>query len=279
MKLIKNINFISKSFLVLLCSILLLNLVACSKAPKDQIQVGVIAGPAVQLMQAVKNIAKSKYGLKIKVIPFTDYTIPNTALANGDIKVNVFQTIPYFQATLKNRGYKLSIVGKTFIYPMAVYSKKVKSLKDLKEGAKVAIPSDPSNEARSLILLQKAGLIKLRNENILTATPSDISSNPKKLKFVALQAAQLPRSLNDVSIAIINSNYAIAAGLNPAKDSIYEEGKDSLYANIIVVRTQDKSKKWVKEFVAAFQTPKVVAAAKKLYNGQAIPAWSNDKKS
>jgi D-methionine transport system substrate-binding protein len=264
------INSIKKIGL-LACTVLL---TACgSHDNKDEIKVGTIAGPDSQLMEVAKQVAKSKYGLDIKIVEFTDYVEPNTALNDGSINANMFQHQPYLNKQNQDRHYHLVAVGKTFVFPMGIYSKKFTSMDSIPQGALVAIPNDPSNEGRALLLLQKAKLITLQDPTDLYATPSNIKDNPKGLQFKELDAAQLSRALADVELAVINSNYAIPAGLSPSKDAMMLEDSYSPYANIIVVRVADSNDPRIKELVSAIQSPEVLKAAKEIFNGQAIPAW------
>jgi D-methionine transport system substrate-binding protein len=251
-----------------------LTLTACgSHDTKGELKVGTIAGPDSQLMEVAKKVAKSKYGLDVKIVEFTDYVEPNTALNDGSINANMFQHQPYLNKQNQDRHYHLVAVGKTFVFPMGIYSQKVKSVADLPQGGLVAIPNDPSNEGRALLLLQKANVITLTDPTDLYATPSNIKDNPKGLKFKELDAAQLARSLADVDLAVINSNYAIPAGLSPSKDALVLEDSKSPYANIIVVRVADMNDPKIKELVSAIQSAEVLQAAKEIFNGQAIPAW------
>lgn len=248
-------------------------LTACGSGDKKILKVGTISGPDTQLMEVAKQVAKKKYNLDIDIVEFTDYIQPNSALNDGNIDANMFQHQAFLNQQIKDRHFKLIVVGKTFVYPMGIYSQKIKNLQHLQQSAIVGIPNDPSNEGRALLLLQKAGLIKLSESAGAYATPSNIVDNPKRLNFKELDAAQLARSLPDVDIAIINTNYAIPAGLSPKKDAIFHEGNDSLYANIIVVRENEAQDPRIKQLVAAIQSEEVVAAAKKIFNDQAIPAW------
>jgi D-methionine transport system substrate-binding protein len=251
---------------------------AChSHEDKTVLRVGTISGPETKLMEVAKDVAKQNYGLDIKIVEFTDYVEPNTALNDGSIEANVFQHQPYLDKQIKDRHYKLVTVGKTFVYPMGVYSHKIKSIGELQPNASVAIPNDPSNEGRALLLLQKAGLIKLKETAGIYASPLDIQDNPKQLKFKELDAAQLARSLDDVDLAVINTNYAIPAGLSPTKDAILHEGSDSPYANIIVVREDELNDPRIKQLVDAIQSEAVLKAAMEIFNGQAIPAWETNK--
>ena len=260
----------------ILCTLIasLCLIAGCQSNDKDVLRVGVISGPESDLLNVAKKVAFDKYGLKVKSVVFNDYTLPNTALADGSIDANVFQHLPYLKATNKARGYDLVSVGKTFIFPMRIYSKKYKSIQEFPEGTTVAIPNDPTNEARALQLFQDAGLIKLNDDGDFT-TVKNISSNPKKLKFKTLDAAQLPRVLDDVTAAAINTTYAITAGLKPSEDAIFSEGLESKYANIIAVRKKEATDERIKEFVAAYQSDEVKSAAKNLFGDEAIAAWGS----
>ena len=173
-------------------------------------------------------VAKKQYGINIKIVEFSDYSMPNAALNEGGLDANVFQHVPYLENAIKNKHYDLVAIGKTFIYPVGIYSKTLKNVNQIQTGAKVAIPNDPSNEARALLLLEKAGLIKLKKGIDTNATYLDIVSNPKKLDIKELDAAELPRTLDDVALAVINSNYAVAAGLSPEKNAIFLEDSSRL---------------------------------------------------
>lgn len=225
-------------------------------AQDKPLKIGVTAGPHAQIFEQVKKIAE-KDGLKIQIVEFSDYVQPNAALAAGDLDANSYQHKPYLDQQVKDRGYKLVSAGYTVNYPIGLYSKKVKNLTDLKQGAKFGIPNDPTNGGRVLLVLQDKGLIKLRPEAGLKATPLDVIDNPKKLKFVELDAAQLARSLDDLDAAAINTNFALSAGLNPAKDAIAQESAKSPYVNIIVVREQDKDKAWVAKLVKAYHSDEI----------------------
>lgn len=257
-----------------ICAILLiLALSACGAEDKNTLRVGTISGPETELMEVAKQVAKDKYGLNIKIIEFTDYIQPNTALNDKSIDANMFQHQPYLDQQIKDRHYKLIAVAKTFVFPMGIYSNKIKNIKDIPTGSLVAIPNDPSNEGRALLLLQKTGLIHLKPSAGLYATPQDITNNPKQLKFKELDAAQLSRSLPDVGIAIINTNYAVPAGLSPTKDAIFHEDKNSPYTNLIVIREDENNDPRIKQFISAFQSEEVLNAAKKIFNNQAIASW------
>lgn len=244
-------------------------------AENQVIKVGTISGPDEQTWAVVQKIAKSE-GLDVKIVTFNDYVQPNAARDAGDLDANAFQHQPYLDSQIKQRGYKLATAGLTYISPIGVYSKKLKAVKDLQQGAKVAIPNDPSNENRALLLLQAQGLIKLKagaGTNGSSATTLDIADDPKKLKLLELDAAQLPRSLSDVDAAVINTNYALAAGLQPTKDAIAREDVHSPYANLIAVRAQDKDKPWVKKLVAAYHSQQVRDFINTQFKGAMVPSF------
>jgi D-methionine transport system substrate-binding protein len=241
-------------------------------AQDKPLKVGVTGGPHAQIMEFVKKIAE-KDGLKLQVVEFSDYIQPNAALAAGDLDANSYQHLPYLEAQIKDRGYKFVNAGYTITFPMGVYSKKLKSLKELKEGARVGIPNDPTNGGRGLLLLQAQGVLKLKPNAGLKASPLDIAENPKKLKIVELDAAQLPRSLGDLDAAAINGNYAESAGLNPIRDAIGMEGPQGPYANIIAVREQDRNKPWVAKLVRIYRSPEVKQFVKTTFKDSVIPSW------
>ncbi|ALP63591.1 MetQ/NlpA family ABC transporter substrate-binding protein [Paraburkholderia caribensis] len=239
---------------------------------EESIKVGVTGGPHAQIMDVVKTVA-AKNGLNIKVIEFSDYVQPNAALAGGDLDANSYQHDPYLQAQVKDRGYKLIRIADTVTFPMGIYSKKVKTLAELPAGAKIAVPNDPTNGGRALLLLQKQGLLKLRADAGLKATPLDIVENPKKLKIVELDAAQIPRSLGDVDAAAINTNFAMEAGLKPKQDAIAIEDPKGPYVNVIAIRESDRNKPWVAKLVAAYHSPEVKQFIESKFGGAVIASW------
>lgn len=241
-------------------------------AQDKPIKVGVTAGPHAQIFEKVKQVA-ARDGLKIDVIEFSDYVQPNAALAAGDLDANSYQHKPYLDQQIADRGYKFVPVGYTVNFPIGIYSKKVKALKDLPEGARFGIPNDPTNGGRVLLVLQDQGLIKLRPGAGLKATPLDVVENPKKLRFVELDAAQLPRSLDDLAASAVNTNYAIPAGLDPARDAIAREGAKSPYVNLLAVRAADKDKPWVAKLVKAYQSDEVRGFIQAEFKGSVIPGF------
>lgn len=247
-------------------------LAAPTLAQDKPLKIGVTAGPHAQIFEQVKKVAE-KDGLKIQIIEFSDYVQPNAALAAGDLDANSYQHKPYLDNQIKDRGYKFAPVGYTVNFPIGIYSKRVKSLAELKEGAKFGIPNDPTNGGRVLLLLQDQGLIKLRTEAGLKATPLDVVSNPKRIRFVELDAAQLPRSLDDLDASAINTNYAIPAGLHPGKDAIAQESAKSPYVNLIAVREQDKDKAWVGKLLKAYQSEPVRQFILSEFKGAVVPGF------
>lgn len=238
----------------------------------EDIKVGVTPGEHAQIMEKVKEVA-AKNGLNIEILEFSDYVVPNQALADGDLNANSFQHQPYLDNQIADRGFDLVSVGKTITTPMGVYSKKVKSLGELAEGATVAIPNDPTNGGRALLVLAKEGLIKVNPEVGLKAGPADITENPKNIQFAELDAAQLPRSLDDVDAAVINTNFALEAGLHPKNDAIAIEGSESPYANVIVVRSADKDAPWVKTLVESYHDESIKSFINDEFKGALIPSW------
>ena len=240
----------------------------------ETLKIGVTAGPHMEILEHLKPIAKEQ-GLTLRIIEFNDFILPNRALAEGDLDANCYQHQPFLDEQVRDRGYKLVSAGKTILLPLGVYtkSKNIQSLADLKPKAKVAIPNDPTNGGRALLLLAKEGVITLKPHAGITPSRLDIASNPKKLKFIELEAPQIPRSLDDVDIGIINTDWALLAGLDPEKNTIAHEGTDSPYANIVVVRTEKKDSATVKEFLAIYQTEATKIFIKEKFGNAIIPAW------
>ena len=247
-------------------------LVAAPLHAQEVIRLAVTAGPHAQIAEVAKKVA-ARDGLTLQIVEFQDYIQPNAALDAGDVQANSYQHLPFLESQIKARGYKISAVGNTVAFPMGFYSKRVKSLADLPVGAKVGIQNDPSNSGRALVLLQKSGVIKLKPGAGISATIADIAENPKKLEIVQVEAAQLPRSLDDLDAAAINTNYAVQARLVPTRDAIAIEDARGPYANLIAVRTADKDKPWVAKLVRAYQSPEVRAFVETSFAGSAVPAF------
>ena len=245
---------------------------AAAPAADKPLKIGVTPGPHAQIMEVVKKVAE-KDGLKIQVVEFSDYVQPNVALNQGDIDINSFQHLPFLENMVKDRKYDLVMLAKTFTFPMGIYSKKIKNIKELKDGAVIAIPNDPTNGGRALLLFEKAGLIKLKPGLGHKASVVDIVENPRKFKIRELEAAQIPRTLEDMEIAAINTNYAMSAGLVPAKDALILEDSSSPYANILAVRGKDKDNPLYKKFLKAYQSEDVKKFVTEQFKGSVIVAW------
>lgn len=246
-----------------------------SQAPqeKKEITVGVTPGASEQIMEIVKQEA-AKDGLTVHVKTFSDYVTPDQALASGDIDLNSFQHKPFLDAFNEKNGTNLVSIGTTYLAPLGLYSHKYKAVADIPDGATIAIPNDPSNGGRALLLLQKQGLLSLNDSKEATKmTVQDITANPKNLKIIELEAAQLPRSLDDTAASIINAGYAISAGLSSQKDGIAVEDNTSPYVNIIASREKDKDDPAYKKFVKAFQSEAVKNYINKEFATVLVPVW------
>lgn len=252
-------------------------LVGCDQHSSDakHIKVGVINGAEQDVAEVAKKVAKEKYGLEVELVGFSGSLLPNDATNSGELDANVFQHRPFLEQDNNAHNYKLVAVGNTFVFPMAGYSKKMKTVSELKTGATVAIPNDPTNLGRALLLLQKEKLITLKAGTGLLPTALDITANPHQLKIMELEGAQLPRVLDDpkVDVAIISTTYIQQTGLSPVHDSIFIEDKNSPYVNILVAREDNKDAENVKTFLQSYQSPEVAQAAEKIFNGGAVPGW------
>ncbi len=245
---------------------------AILRAQAAALRVGVTAGPHAQILEiAAKNA--SALGLNLRVVEFTDYIQPNAALAAGDLDANSYQHQPFLDQQIKDRGYKIVSIAQTVVFPIGIYSRRYKSLADVPAGGRIALPNDPTNGGRVLLLLQRDGLIKLRADVGLRATPADVIENPKRLRLIELDAAQLPRSLDDVDAAAVNTNFAVQAGLSPKKDAIAIEASESPYANVIAVREADRAKPKFATLVRAYRSPEVRAFVEKEFQGAVVATW------
>lgn len=239
---------------------------------KNRLVVGATAEPHSVILEYVKPALKAK-GIELEIKVFSDYSLLNPALNDKQLDANFFQHVPYLKDFADKRGMDLISVGQVHLEPFAAYSKSIKSKDNIKSGATIAIPNDATNEGRALLLLQREGLIKLNDEKGLSQTPKDIVENPKNLKFKELDAAQLPRSLEDVDIALINTNYALEAKLNPIKDSLFIEDKNSPYANVIATRADNKDNEAIKLLVEILNTEDVKRFINEKYQGAVVPAF------
>lgn len=248
---------------------------AATTAPAAQkIKVGVMSGPEHTVAEVAAQIAKEKYNLDVEFVLFNDYALPNTATSKGDLDANAFQHKPYLDKDSASKGLdNLAIAGNTFVYPLAGYSKKVKSAAELADGAVVAVPNDPSNLARALILLEKQGLIKLNDNTNLFATSLDIVENPKNLQIKEVDTSVAAKALDDVDLAVINNTYAGQVGLNTTEHGVFVEDKDSPYVNLIVARKDNKDSEAVQNFVKAYQTEAVFEEAKKHFKDGVAKGW------
>lgn len=244
---------------------------APGEAPKE-IRMGATAGPHAQVAEAVAREGK-KAGLNIKVVEFSDYVTPDKALAEGEIDLASYQHEPFMQNFNKNNNSDLVSIGKTILMRMGVYSDKVRDIKELKDGAVIAIPNDPTNGGRGLMLLQRAGVIKLKEGVGIKATPRDITENPKNLQFKELEAAQLPRSLKDVDAAVITMNYVMSGGLNVEKQGIFLEDKDEpLAVMTLAVNGKNKDNTVYRQIARLFHSEGVRAYIKETFKGTIVPA-------
>ena len=240
----------------------------------ETIKVGVMAGPEQAVAEVASQVAKDKYNLNVELVEFNDYALPNTAVSKGELDANAMQHKPYLDKDSQEKGLdNLAIVGNTFVYPLAGYSTKIKKLSELKDGAIIAVPNDPSNLARALILLEKQGLIKLKDRNNLFSTTIDIIENPKNLVIKEVDASVAARAMDDVDIAVVNNNYAGQVGLTASENGVFVEDKESPYVNIIVARTDNKDSAAIQNFVKAYQTDEVEAEAKKQFKDGVVKGW------
>ncbi len=250
----------------------LIGLSASSLAENIKLTVAASPVPHAEILQALKpTLAKQGVDLEVKI--FNDYVLPNTQVQEKRLDANFFQHTPYLDKFNKDRGTTLVAASKpVHIEPFAAYSVKVKKVADLKEGALVAIPNDPTNAGRALLLLAQNGLIELKDRNNIQATVRDITSNPKRLKIKELEAATLPRILNQVDLALINANYALEAKLNPKRDSLFAESS-SPYANLLVARPDNKDSAAIKQLAAALNGPEAKRFIESKYQGAVVAAF------
>lgn len=246
-------------------------IIGVSAAKAETIKIGVTPGPHAQVLEVVKPIAAKK-GLDIQITEFSDYVIPNTALDAGELQANSFQHQPFLDNQVKDRGFKIESVGATLNFPLGIYSKKHKDWSAVPDGGTIAIQNDPTNGGRTLLLLQDKGIIKLKAGVGYKPSVADIVDNPKKLKIIEIEAAQTPRSLDDVDAASINTNYATQAGLT-LNDAILKEDAKGPYVNVIAVRSVDKDKPWVKTLLDSYHSPEVKAFVNEKFKGAVLPSW------
>ena len=252
----------------------------CGNSPKPgavdnskPVKVGVNPGPHAIIMDNVKKLAE-KQGLKIEVVEFSDFVTPNTALAQGEIWANCYQHEPFLKATLKKEPkFDLVKAFNTALFPINIYSKKIKPGQQIPDGAKIGIPNDPTNGGRSLLLLANNGLIKVKDSKNISTTIQDITENPHHFKIIELEAAAIPRSLDDLDCAAINTTYAMNAGLDPAKDPIVKEKADSLYVNIVAVRKDTLKDPRLEQFRKIYQSKENAQFIKEKFPGSVYIGW------
>lgn len=273
----KRNGLLKRATAVIISAVLGVGLLACgakdgAAGTDNVIRIGVSPAPhAAIVKQVIPELEKE--GIKVEIVEYTDYVIPNNALAEGEIDANFFQHIPYFEEFIASNKLDLENLGGVHIEPMGVFSKKYKSLDELVDGDEVMIPNDPTNGGRALLLLEAQGIIKLKENAPVTATEKDIVENPKNLKITALEAAAIPKSYEDAAIAVINGNYAIDNGLNPVKDSIAIEGASSPFVNIVAVRKGDAAQEKFQKLIKALNSDKVREYIEKNYDGSVVPAF------
>lgn len=238
----------------------------------DTLRVAATAVPHAEILEFVKP-ALAKDGVDLQVKVFTDYVQPNVQVAEERLDANFFQHQPYLDEFNASRGTQLVSIAGVHVEPFGAYSSKIKTLAELPQGAQVVIPNDATNGGRALLLLQKAGVIKLKDGAGITATVKDITENPKAIKVRELEAATLPRVLAQVDLALINTNYALEAGLNPTKDALVIEGSDSPYVNILVVREASKNDAALQKLAKALHSAEVKAFIADKYKGAVVPAF------
>jgi len=264
--------------LLLVLSLFGATLAGCGKKEglDKTIVIGASAVPHAEILEIAKPILE-KEGYKLEIKVYNDYVQPNLALDSGDLEANFFQHVPYLDSFNKEHKTELVSAGIIHYEPYGVYPGKTKSFDALKEGAQIAVSNDPSNEARALLLLEANGILKLKKDAGIYATKNDIVENPKKVKIVELESAQIARSLQDVDLGVVNGNFAIEAGLSVEKDAIAVESKDSLaadtYANIIAVKKGNENREDIKALLKALQSEEVKKFINDTYKGAVVPKF------
>ena len=237
------------------------------------LKVGATSVPHAEILEAAKPLLE-KEGITLEIVEFNDYVQPNLAVNDKELDANYFQHEPYLKNFMEeHKDVKLVNVAGIHIEPMGIYSKKIKKLSELKDGSTIAIPNDPTNGGRSLLLLEKAGLLKLKEGTGEKATVQDIAENPKHLKFQEVEAAQVPRTLDDVDAAVINSNFAMQVNLQPTKDSLFIEDSTSPYVNIVAVRQGDEDRPEIKALIKVLQSDEIKQFINDKYKGAVVPAF------
>lgn len=247
--------------------------VGCSKSSGGDdktIKVGASPTPHAEILEVAKPLLKEK-GYELELVEFDDYVLPNTSLAEGELDANYFQHVPYLEEMNKEKDLKLTYTSKIHIEPMGIYSEKHDKLDDLKDGAKISVPNDATNEARALQLLAENGIIEVGDKELITV--KDITKNPKNIEIVEIDAAQVPSTLQDVDFAVINTNFALNFNLNPTKDALAIESSDSPYANILACREDNKEDEKVKALTEALTSDEVKSFIEEKYKGSIVPTF------
>lgn len=267
-----------KTFIYTILALALTFLVACggndevSPLSEDKLVVGVTGGPHEQIFEVIKEVA-AKDGLEIEIKVFSDYVIPNTALDQGDLDANSYQHKPHMDKFNDDHGTKLASAFPTVLSAIGVYSEDLTDIYDVPEGGKIGIPNDPSNSARALIIFEEAGLIELDAENRETVTVLDITENERDLEFIELDAAQIPKLLGEVDLAVINGNFATENGLDPATDSLFTESSGSPYVNHLVVREENLNDPVIETLKKAYHSDEVKAFVNETFPGTYQTSW------
>ncbi|MCD0419878.1 MetQ/NlpA family ABC transporter substrate-binding protein [Rubrivivax sp. JA1024] len=256
----------------LFCALVVAVIGAVAPSAAQTIRLGVTSGPHAQIAEALLPVTKAK-GLNVKLVEFSDGALIDVATDAGELEANAFQHTPYLDQQNRDRRLDVISVGRTILLPMAGYSRKYKSLADLPLGAKISIPNDPTNGGRALKLLEAGGVIKLAPGSTFSATELDITDNPKNVKILAMETAQLPRSLDDVDFSVITSFFALSAGLVPNRDALLIESQQSDYVCLIGVARKNAGQEWVKALVDSYQSPEVKEFIEKKFSGNIIAAW------
>jgi outer membrane lipoprotein 2 len=267
---------------ILLVLVTALFLVACGNSDKSaknsetketqKLKVAATPVPAGEILNVVKDDLK-KEGIELEIVEFNDYVQPNKVLQSKEVDANLFQHTPYMENFGKKNGFEMTAVGKIYLPTLALYSKKIKNINELKNGDTILLPNDPTNLARSLILLDKAGIIKLTDNKNVEATLKDIASNPKNIKFEELSAEQLPPRLPEVAASIVNSSFALNAGLSYKEDGLVKEDKDSPYANVLATLKGNENDPRIQKLLKALQSEKVKKYMEEKYKDVIIPVF------
>ncbi len=238
----------------------------------EKIKVAATPVPHAEILEVAAPLLKEA-GYDLEIVVLTDYVMPNLMLAEKEVDANFFQHKPYFEDFIQNHQLDLVSIGNVHLEPFAAYSTKIKSLDELKKGDRISLPNDPANEARALLILDQEGVIKLKDRSNILSTIVDIADNPKKIKFLELEAPMLPNSLDEVAVSLINTNFALDAGLNPVKDALVIESSDSPYANLVAVRRGDEESEKSKKLMEALHSPEVKKFIEEKYEGAIIPSF------